>query len=77
MLLDCPSSELLPDTTIVTRYLDALIVVIEWRRVPFELFAASLASLGSGSCKILGVVLNKVGTRAIDVSRLSASPTYL
>lgn len=61
VLLDCPSSELLPDTTIVTRYLDALIVVIEWRRLPFEFFAANLASLGSGSCQVLGVVLNKVG----------------
>jgi succinoglycan biosynthesis transport protein ExoP len=77
VLLDCPSIELLPDTTVVTRYLDALIVVIEWGRLPFEHFAASLASLGGGSCKVLGVVLSKVATRGIDVSRSSASPTYL
>jgi polysaccharide biosynthesis transport protein len=77
VLLDCPSSELLPDTTIVTRDLDALIVVIEWGRLPFELFTASLANLGGGSSKVLGVVLNKVGGRAIDVSRSLASPTYL
>ena len=40
----------------------------------FDVFATGLSSLGAGSSKILGVVLNKVGTRAIEVNRSSASP---
>jgi succinoglycan biosynthesis transport protein ExoP len=74
VLLDCPPAELLPDPMVVTHRLDALIVVAEWGRLPFDVFATGLSSLGAGSSKILGVVLNKVGTRAIEVNRSSASP---
>jgi succinoglycan biosynthesis transport protein ExoP len=73
VLLDCPPAELLPDPMVVTHRLDALIVVAEWGRLPFDVFATGLSSLGAGSSKILGVVLNKVGSRAIEVNRSSAS----
>jgi capsular polysaccharide biosynthesis protein/Mrp family chromosome partitioning ATPase len=59
VLVDCPASELLPDAMVLTRHLDALVVVVERGRLPFDLFAASVSSLGSGSSKFLGVVLNK------------------
>ena len=75
VLLDCPPAELLPDMLVVTRCLDALIVVTEWGRVPFDLFAMSLSSLSGGSSKVLGVVLNKVDVRRIDVNTSSVSLT--
>lgn len=71
VLLDFPSIELLPDSMAVTRYVDALIVVTESGRLPFEMFAASLSRLAEGSAKVLGVVLNKVSARGIGIPRFS------
>jgi capsular polysaccharide biosynthesis protein/Mrp family chromosome partitioning ATPase len=59
VLVDCPAAELLSDATVMTRRLDALVVVVEWGRLPFDLYAASMPGLDGGSCKVLGVVLNK------------------
>lgn len=68
VLLDFPSIELLPDTRAVTRHVDALIVVAESGRLPFDVLATSLSRLADGSAEILGVVLNKVSPRGIGIA---------
>jgi polysaccharide biosynthesis transport protein len=69
VLLDFPSVELLPDSVAVTRHVDALIVVTESGRLPFDMFAMNLSRLADGSAKLLGVVLNKASARRIGTVR--------
>jgi polysaccharide biosynthesis transport protein len=66
VLVDCPSGALLSDAIAVTGHLDALIVVAEWGRLPFDLFATNVSSLDGGSSEFLGVVLNKLPPKHID-----------
>jgi Mrp family chromosome partitioning ATPase len=77
VLVDCPASDLLPGAIALTRCLDALVVVVEWGRLPFDLFATSVSSLGVGSPKLLGVVLNKcpVDLFAAQVSSSGGRPS--
>jgi polysaccharide biosynthesis transport protein len=67
VILDLPPVGALSDARAIAPFVDAFILVVNWGSTRFDVVEQALADFGIAADKIVGVVLNKVNFRELDI----------
>jgi succinoglycan biosynthesis transport protein ExoP len=66
VVVDSPPLASVIDATVLAKMVDKIIYIVEWEKVPREVVARAIDTIGVDRDKIAGVVLNKANIRKMS-----------